>query len=268
MTDATIELTSFATFNQFDKRFTDFEKFGADRTACPLFGLLTAYNFMMNGDISKNQHEKNICASILNYMTKPVPKYMLFDELLLFTNSLTPDKIGATSPELISQNILGYDNIFKPVDYNQNYCVVFLKNRNYINVLVKYEIINTESNSSNAVNYKITYSVRDCHENHQHNFNNFNQLRNFLNNTYQFEQMTVAGGLAIPEFSNIEFLVIDAPFALVNIDADLYDENIVNNDAYEDKNNQKNDVSIQLDLDQEMALAMQMENEEDYLQYI
>jgi hypothetical protein len=260
--------TSFATFNQFDKRFTDFEKFGNDRTACPLFGLLTAFNFMQSGDISKNQHEKNISSAVLNYMTHDIPKYMLFEELLQFTQF--PDNINpsieATTPELISQNVIGYDNIFKPPGYNQNYCAVFLKNRNYIAILVHFQSVESTDPSNHSPTFNITYCVRDCHENHQHNFTDFEQLKVFLNNTYQFEQLTIVGGLAIPEFSNIEFIVIDTPFSIVNIDADLIDDHIVDNNTYDQ--HVAFNVSL-FDLDHELALAMmQAENESEYIEYI
>src|SRR4029079_2265305 len=140
----------FTTFNQFDHRFKDFEKFGNDRTACPLFGLLSVYNFMQNGELTQKQHENNVYCSVMNYMTKDIPKYMLFEELLQLTQgTFDESNINATTPELISQGIMGYENIFK-FGYEQNYCVLFLKNRNYIAILVKYTTEGT------------IYAVRDC----------------------------------------------------------------------------------------------------------
>lgn len=258
-------MNSFTTFNQFDKRFSDFEKFNNNKTACPLFSLITSYNFMQNGDISQKKHENNIIASITNYTIKDFPKYMSFDELLDLSNgTLNSSNIGATTPELITSGILGYDNIFK-FGNNKNYSIIFLKNRNYIIILVKYlfdnEILKGE-----------IYSVRDCHENTQRNFDNFESLRDFLNKIYQFEQITCVDGVMIPEFSNIEYLVIDIPFNLVNIDVGLIDEIIEIDNSYfenEKKKENINDINMKLNIDQEMAYALQLADaDNEYLEYI
>jgi hypothetical protein len=250
-------MNKFASFNQFDKRFQEFEKFGSDRTACPLFALITSYNFMQNGEISKQRHESNICASVTNYMTRDIPKYMLFEELIQMTNgNLKESDINATTPEMISQNIVGYEHIFK-FGHPENYCLIVLKNRNYIVIMVK----NTDENQS--------YSIRDCHENFQYDFNNFEECQNFLDKTYQFEQMTIVDGFPIPEFSNIEFITIDHKFELVNIDPDLVDENIVDDTNYEEPiiNDHINKID-KVDFEKEFALALQMEDNDEYKMYI
>lgn len=249
-------MSTFATFNQFDKRFSDFEKFGSDRTACPLFGLITCYNFMLNGDISQKQHESNLYAAVTNYTTKDVPKYMLFDELLEFSNgTLNPKDINGTTPELLVSGIVGYEHIFK-FGYDQNYCILFLKNRNYITILC---------NNS-------TYAVRDCHENTQRNFSNFEDMRVFINNVYQFEQETIVGGVRIPEFENIEFLTIEFPFELVNIDSGLIDDTLIEATGYDVEEVNPINTNVVFTKDDEYALAVQMEygdgNGDDYVEFI
>lgn len=212
-------MNSFTTFNQFDKRFSELDKFGGDRTACPLFGLLTCYNFMLNGDISQKQHEQNIYAAVTNYISNKIPKYMSFDKLLEFTNnSLNVQDINATSPELITSGIISYEHMFK-LGYYQNYCILFLKNRNYIAVLFK-SYPESESHTGEV------YAVRDCHENTQRDFDNLEAVQKYLDNTYQFEQMTIVDGVQIPEFSNIEFITIDTPFELTVIDPNLVDDTL------------------------------------------
>jgi hypothetical protein len=249
---------AFTTFNQFDKRFANFEKFGKDRTVCPLFGLITCHNFMINGNIDQKQHEINIYSAVTNYMTHDIPKYLLFEELLVLTDgTLKHNDIGATTPELIVTGIMGYDNIFK-FGHNQNYCVLFLKNRNYIAIMCKYNENNT------------MYAVRDCHENTQHNFDNFEALKTFLDKTYRFEQDTIVDGVLIPEFSNIEYLVIDTPFNLDAIDVDLVDDTIENEE--QEYKEEKIDAPVQTtnyDNDYLFALSLQMEdNEKEYVDYI
>lgn len=255
-------MEQFATYNQFDKRFSIFEKFGSDRSACPLFGLITCYNFMLDGDISQKTHERNIFLAVTNYTVKNLPKYMMFDELVLLTNeSLNCKDINATTPELIVSGIVSYEHMFK-FGYENNYCVLLLKGRNFIVILYKHTID------------RGIYAVRDCHENIQMNFNSFESLRIFLNRVYQFEESTIAGGVRIPEFENIEFLTIDSLFELVNIDCelvdDVYDSEIVNeynNDKlYEYNNNYK---QIGEDLDQYIALSLTMDEKcEDYVNFI
>ncbi|QKF94245.1 hypothetical protein QKU48_gp0787 [Fadolivirus algeromassiliense] len=252
-------MTSFTTFNQFDKRFNEFAKFGGDRTACPLFGLITCYNFMQTGDISQKQHENNIYAAVTNYTTNEYPKYMLFEELLELANgTLNQAEINATTPELLTQNIVGYEHMFK-FGYQQNYCILLLKNRNYMAILCK---CSPEGE---------TYAVRDCHENTQRNFSNFESLRNFLNNTYQFEQPTIVGGVRIPEFENVEFLTIDVPFELINVDTGLIDETLQEETGYveEEKVDFKPEQQYTFTKDDEIAFALQMDsNIDDYVEFI
>ena len=252
--------TTFTTFNQFDKRFKNFEKFGSDRSACPLFGLITCYNFMINGNIDQKQHETNVYSAITNYMTHDIPKYMLFEELIILTNgTLKPNEIGATTPELIVTGVMGYDNIFK-FGYNQNYCLLFLKNRNYIAIICKH---------SSDTSTTTTYAVRDCHENTQRDFDSFDTLKTYLDNTYQFEQDTIVGGVPIPEFGNIEYLVIDVPFNLDTIDTNLFDDTIG-----EEKNYKEEKIEVptpKYDDDYMFALSLQMEDDDygqDYVSYI
>lgn len=257
-------MSSFTTFNQFDSRFSVFEKFGADRTACPLFGLITCHNFMLNGDLSQKQHENNIQGAVTNYVTKELPKYMLFEELLLLANgSLNQADINATSPELLTTGVVGYEHMFK-FGYDQNYCVLILKGRNYITVLYKWDPAGE------------TYAVRNCHEQTQKNFTNFESLRVFLNNTYQFEQPTMAGGLPIPEFDNIEFLTIDIPFELVNVDIDLVDDTLeVQTEYKEDEVHETINVDdgkkVSDNMDEYIAFSMAAEdngNGDDYVDFV
>ncbi len=254
----------FITYNQFDKRFSIFEKFGSDRTACPLFGLITCYNFMINGDISQKMHERNIFSAITNYTVKELPKYMMFDELVLLTNgSLKPNDINATTPELLVSNIVGYEHMFK-FGYGQNYCILLLKGRNFIAILYKY------------TPEEEIYAVRDCHENTQMNFHDFESLRIFLNNTYQFEQQTIVGGIRIPEFENMEFLTIDYQFELLNIDCNLVDDVYETNKLNEYNDEKCNSINennkykkIGEELDQYIALSLiEDENCEDYVNFI
>lgn len=249
---------SFDTFNQFSSRFSSLGKFSGDRTACPLFSLLTLYNFMNNGDISKDQHQKNVCSSIMNYVTnESIPKYLDFDELLIFAQGID-SSVTTTSSELIAQGILGYNSILKPDDYKKDYGVIILKNRNYISLLVKW----------NGTGY--TFSIRDSHEKTQYNFPSIDALRAHLNNTYRMEQDTIVGGVPIPEYNNVEFLVIDKPFSIVNIDAELFDDNITSlpEEVSEEIKSQPADKT-QLELDEEMARALQYEDQnEDYSKYV
>lgn len=236
-------MATFTTFTQFDKKFDNIKKYNKDRSACPLFGLLSCYKFMKDGEISQSVHENNICVAVDTYVSNEIPKYMMFDELLELS-TLNANFIGATTPELITTGIMGYENIFK-FGYTQNYCVLILKNSNYIAVLCKVDQNSLE-----------TFAVRDCHEKEQYNFKSFEELRKHLDKTYQFEQMTMAGGVMIPEFSNIEYMVIDEPFQLTNIETDSGNINETHQHSFED--------------DYAYALALQMEEDQEnnYDEYV
>lgn len=222
---------AFTTYNQFDRRFSNFEKFGSDRTACPLFGLITCYNFMKNNNIDQQQHEFNLQAAIDNYTNKNIPKYMMFDELLSFTN-LNAKNINGTTPGLITENIIGYEHMFDFDNNGEAYCILLLKGRNFIAILCQ--------------NNK--YSLRNCHENTQHDFHDFESLKEHLNNVYQFETQTIVDGIEIPEFDNIEFLTIRNAFKLVDIKCET-----VNDDSK---------------IDQDYYLALCLENEDnDYFDF-
>jgi hypothetical protein len=245
-------MQSFTTFNQFDKRFSGFQKFGSDRTACPLFGLITCHNFQKNGDISQKQHEINLESAINNYVTKTFPKYMLFDELVNLTNMLEIKNIGATTPELLTTNVVGYEHIFK-FGYDGRYCILFLKNRNYIAILC-------DVGNGNEV-----YAVRDCHENTQLTFSSFDGLKSHLDTTYQFEQQTIVGGVRIPEFENMEFLMIDLQFDLIGIDNSL---EVQTETKTEGTSNQGEQQKV-YDLDAYLAMSLAAELEgDDYTDYV
>ena len=65
----------FTSFNQFDNRFKNLGKFSADRSACPIFSLITAHNFMKDGLSDKTRHEKNVCSAVFNYSANDaIPK--------------------------------------------------------------------------------------------------------------------------------------------------------------------------------------------------
>lgn len=212
-------MESFETINQFDKQFAHLGKFNTNRSACPLFGLITCLNFLSNGNISKEQHETNLQTAINTYVNNTtLPKYMSFDELVALTNTLKSNDVNATTPELLTTNIVGYEHIFR-FGIDSKYCVLFLKNRNYIAVLCNNE----------------QYAVRDCHETTQKTFANFNDLRKHLNDIYQFEQQTMAGGVRITEFENIEFVTIENGFELVNlvnVSSQNMNQEVINMDEY------------------------------------
>ena len=211
-------MNKFTTFNQFDSRFK-LNNFGSNCNACPVFGLFTAYNFMKNGDTSKEQHEKNLESAVMNYImneyTKELPKYLSIEELTKFMgDSYYPNNVQGTTPEMINSEELGYNLIFDTTS-KENYCVIFLKNANFICVLI--------DNSENIP--KIC--VRDCHENDHYSYNCYEDLYDHLNQKYQFNKLTIVDDVMIAEFSNIEYLQITKPFEVIVLDPDLYNEELL-----------------------------------------
>ncbi len=210
-------MLAFSTYNQFDAKFKESKVFAKNRSACPIFSLLTVHNFMKNGDISKEQHEKNLNDAVSNYQKKSLPKYMSFDELMQFFDGTYSDKnVIGTTPELINQ--FGYDSFLKPSDYKENYCTLVLKNSNFLTILVK--------NTPDTPVTKL-YCIRDCHEKEQYNFNSQDDLKKHLREKYQFEELTVVDGVLIEEFGNIESLMMDKQFHIKGIDKETSHDQIV-----------------------------------------
>ncbi len=204
---------AFTTDNQFSEKFKVLGAFGNECNACPLFALFTAMNFMKNGELTKNQHDHNLEAAVMNYVTNSsLPKYMAFDELVMYTNGVySEEDIVGTTPLLINEGIMGYSAFF-PTEITENYAVIFLKNSNFICCLVKHH----EDGK--------TFAIRDCHETEQREFDNVGALEHHLNSTYQFNQLTIVDGVLIEEYGNIEFLQIYQPFNSDLLDPDLYDD--------------------------------------------
>lgn len=192
--------TTFQTITQFDDCFKGVAKFSSDRSACPFFCVLTAQNFLNNSILDKKQHEGAIYDAVSSYIVANPPKYLGFEELIRYVSvSGSNIEILATTPELVMTDVIGFNSFFP--DLKVNYCTIFLKNSNFFCVLVKYGDGNGD----------VTYAVRDCHQDTQTDFNNFEALKEYLNNTYRFNVATVVDGVPIPEFDNIEFAVISEP---------------------------------------------------------
>lgn len=243
---------TFTTPNQFDPKYK-LDNFDSERNACPLFSLFTAYNFMNNGDTSKIRHEHNLEAAVANLITKSfLPKYIAFDELIQFViGNYTDNDIKGTTPDIIQE--CGYTEIFKPQNYNKNYCIIFLKGSNFMTILIQF---NQEINAQ-------VYYVRDCHEKEQLTFNSFDELKEHLKQKYNFEQMMIVDGVELSEFSNIEYLVIDSGFMICNLDPELYDGG---DDTYEIIEMPEKIPTIKTysnQLEEDIMLAMQLQMEEN-----
>lgn len=163
-----------------------------NKNACHFFSLKTAYEFFKNNDLSKDIHEINVLFAIEKNIQMQ-NNQLYFDDILNFT-SLCKNDICATSSDLIKSNDYPIDLIFPNV--NNSYCVIILKNSKYFIVIY----------------HNNKYYIRDCHEPFQYNFDNKNDLINHLNKVYQFSNSINLDGYRIPEFSSIEYIIIDKEF--------------------------------------------------------
>ena len=159
---------------------------------CSIFSLICAYNFIKNKDISKKQHEKNLKVSKLNYVSEDFKKDIDFEKLLSYSN-LDNYYLNFTNPELIKNNIISYEHML----LNDSKCIIFLKNFNF------FVVLHTDDNK---------YCVRDCHSKIQYNFNNKNELINYLNNKYSFNKWNIINNYIVEEMSNIEFIILKNEF--------------------------------------------------------
>ncbi len=163
-----------------------------NKNACHFFALKTAYEFMKKKEGSKTTHESNIYFAVnLNKLYQNQDMY--FDEIIKFT-SLKPNDVCATSTELIETGQYSLELLFP--DNNTSYATIILKNAKYFVIL----------------HHDGKYYVRDCHEPFQYEFLTRYDMINHLNKTYQLMESIIVDGLAIPEFSSIEYIIIDKPF--------------------------------------------------------
>lgn len=245
----------FTSRTQYDQCYKELGAFSRDRSACPFFSLITAFNFLSKKEASKESYEKALDLAITNYILNDIKGHMSFDQLLTFSN-INQSKIEATSVELIQQNILGFDSMFKPDDYKKPYCVIFLKNSKFFTVLI---------------DAKNLFHIRDCHELNQYTFDTKAALIEHINQVYQFNQEINLDGYVIAEFSNVEFLIIDEQFK-INLETDIvspaqekkeenYEEYAFYDDDYD--NYQKDEDEQYEYFDGDDGINQEFEDEED-----
>ena len=198
-------MNHFSSKTQYD---TLYNFLGKNRSLCSLFSIITVSRFLENNDVSEKTHQINLDCSVKNYVNQKINGYLSFSELLKFNSEYLDTDVQATSPELINNNIIGYEHIFKKKSPNP-YAVIFLKNSKFFTLLC------TPGEK---------YHIRDCHDIDQYNFTNELQLISYLNDRHQFNKNINIGGFDIAELSNIEFLVIENNFPL-NLDLSINNKN-------------------------------------------
>jgi hypothetical protein len=200
----------FESHTQYDDMYTHIAhgKFHKKRSACSLFALQTAYHFQTSGSFTADDHAHNLDIAIANYIEMGLTGFMDFRDLIAHSNiGLT--ELKATSVNLVLTNEIGFDQMFKHEGYDDPYSVIFLKNSKFFTVL--YDPI-------------CGYAVRDCHETHQYNFMERTALIDHLCKTYNFMEEIVVDGIALDEYSSIEFLVINAIDAETEFETDINQE--------------------------------------------
>lgn len=141
--------------------------------------LETLYNFMKDGDVSKDRHEENLNISIIydNFIDNK-NSMTIFDINLLSSidanlKMLTGDNLSGNN--LSGNNLIHYDDIFN-INFikNKGGFIVSLDN-NYFVILVKLQ--------------QNLFSIRDCKQIYQFDFNSFDDLLIHLFNTYKINEL-------------------------------------------------------------------------------
>ena len=193
-------LDYFETFTQYDNKYKELVNFTESRSACGLFALLSAHEFISSPMIiGKGQHERCVDYGAINYIYHGAEGLMSFDDLLKFTD-LNSDKVMGTSVELVVNDTIGFNQMFKET-FTDPYCVIFLKLSKFFVVYVRPDM----------------YCIRDCHERCQYNFKTRSELIEHLMKTYSFcDELTIEGIKMkdLEQFNNIEFIIIEKPFTL------------------------------------------------------
>ncbi len=182
-------MNSFQTITQYIN--SDINNPLYNKNACHFFALKTAYEYMKKKEASKTTHEANIYFAVnLNKLYQNQDMY--FDEIIKFTN-LKSNQICATTSELIKSGDYPIELLFQN---DKSYCTIVLKNAKFFCVM----------------HLDGKYYVRDCHEPFQYDFSNKNDFLKHLNTVYQFTESIIVDGFPIPEFSSIEYIIIDKQF--------------------------------------------------------
>lgn len=184
---------------QYDKAYLGIEN---NRSTCSFFSLLTAAEFLKDGDISRKKHLANLDTAVGNYLHFDIRGHLSFFELLEFNDTLNDTDVSGTNAMWIKDGTLGYNTMFEPQKEIPRYAVILLKSNKFFVVLVDQE--------------RNSYHVRDCHNLIQYDFPNRKQLEGFLRDHHEFEtQITVTdpdGTVhVVDEFSNIEYLIVAKP---------------------------------------------------------
>jgi hypothetical protein len=134
---------------------------------------------MKDGDVSKDRHEENLNISIIydNFIDNK-NSMTIFDINLLSSidanlKMLTGDNLSGNN--LSGNNLIHYDDIFN-INFikNKGGFIVSLDN-NYFVILVK--------------SYPNLFSIRDCKQIYQYDFNSFDDLLIHLFNTYKINEL-------------------------------------------------------------------------------
>lgn len=188
----------FKSITQYDKKFDGmFDQIKNKGYSCSYFSILTCLRFFQGLVPDVDSHEKNIIDAMMITCMLNINSGLTFDDLIIGSTNCDHKKIMATSVDLITNNVIGFDNMFKNItNEKEKYAVMFLKSEKYFVVLVDID----------------GYYVRDCHVDNQYNYKLKQDLIDHLNNSYQFANSINIDGFKLEEYSSIEYLIIDKLF--------------------------------------------------------
>ena len=138
------------------------------------YSLESVYNFLKDGDISKDRNEENLNISVIfdNFidMNNDISIYQL--------NNMTNNKfsINIYTNDIINSELFGYDDIIKIHFIKNRGGFILCFNNNFIIILIQINHINNNYN----------FSIRNAQSNKQYDFNSFDDLLIHLFNEYNF----------------------------------------------------------------------------------
>jgi len=187
----------FETFTQYDHRYDQLWKDHPDAKkgfSCPHFAIITAYQFMKDGDVTQKRHEENIEHANTYCALTCANQRLGFIEMIELTD-MKKDNIMCTTVDLIATGDFGFDKIFPQISSGRN-AVIFLKNENFFVVLQDEK----------------GYHVRDSHEPYQYFFPDMYALIAHMDTIYHFTDAINVDGISFDDYSSIEFIQISNKF--------------------------------------------------------
>jgi hypothetical protein len=183
----------FESITQYDEKYKGVEGYSSRRNACGIYSLLIAETFVNGQEITVANYESILDSAVQLITKQNIQGMQGFDELLLQQKTFSGGDISFATADLLAEDPSNYQ-LFFPHD-KERYATILLKNSTFFVICV-----DTQKNH---------FTVRDCHQQHQYDFESYETLIAHLNQRYNMDELMIIDGVPLHEFSSIEGIIVD-----------------------------------------------------------